>query len=91
MRLYGRMVVTKKNMSVIRATIYLKSGSGAKPLRTCYFAVEEYERLMKDYAQYQQAGEPQLGTYREDVSGNDEHSVLIEFAAIAEIRTNQSS
>ena len=76
-------------MPVIRATIYLKSGSGAKPLRTCYFSEREYARLMKDYAQYQQQGEPQLGTYLEEVSGNDEYSVLREFAAIAEIRTNQ--
>jgi hypothetical protein len=76
-------------MSVIRATIYLKSNSGAKPYKTCYFAEREYERLKKDYGQYLQYGEPQLGTYREDLSGNDEHSVLIEFAAIAEIRTNQ--
>jgi hypothetical protein len=76
-------------MSVIRATIYLKTGTGSKPMRTCYFSAREYERLMKDYAQYQQQGEPPLGTYREEVSGNDEHAVLIEFAAIAEIRTKQ--
>ena len=76
-------------MSVIRATIYLKSGSGAKPMRTCYFGEQEYERLQQDYAQYQQQGEPQIGTYREEVSGSDEHTVVIEFAALAEIRTNQ--
>lgn len=76
-------------MSVIRATIYLKSGSSAKPFKTCYFAIREYERLVKDYQQYQQQGEPQLGTYREEVSGDDEHTVLIEFTAVAEIRTNQ--
>jgi hypothetical protein len=79
----------KINMSVIRATIYLTSGSRAKPFKTCYFAVRAYERLMKDYAQYLAQGEPRLGAYREEVSGTDEHSVLVEFAAIAEIRTNQ--
>jgi len=76
-------------MSIIRATIYLKSNSGSKPYRTCYFAISEYERLIKDYEQYQQQGEPQKGVYREDVSSNDEHAVLIEFTAIAEIRTNE--
>jgi hypothetical protein len=76
-------------MAVIRATIYLKSSSGAKPLRTCYFSEQEYERLIQDYAQYQQVGSPQTGLYREDVNSNDEHQVLVEFAAIAEIRTNQ--
>jgi hypothetical protein len=44
---------------------------------------------MKDYTQYCEQGEPQLGTYREDVTGNDEHTVVIEFSAVAEIRTNQ--
>jgi hypothetical protein len=76
-------------MSIIRATIYLKSSGGPKPYRTCYFAPGECERLLKDYEQYQQQGEPQLGTYREDVTGNDEHTVVIEFSAVAEIRTNQ--
>ena len=74
-------------MPVIRATIYLKSGSSVKPYKTGYFAEREYERLMKDYAQYQPP--PQLGTYIEEVSGDDEHTVLIEFAAIAEIGSNQ--
>jgi hypothetical protein len=76
-------------MSVIRITIYLKSGSGAKPYKSCYFKAREYERLMKDYAQYCEQGEPQMGAYREDVTGNDEHTVVIEFASVAEIRTNQ--
>jgi hypothetical protein len=76
-------------MTAIRATIYLKSGSGAKPYRTCYFSEQEYERILKDYEQYQFEGQPQSGLYTEDVSSDDEQQVLIEFAAIAEIRTNQ--
>jgi hypothetical protein len=76
-------------MPVIRATLYLKSSSGPKPYRTCYFRVQEYERLLKDYEHYQQQGSPRAGLYEEEVSGSDEHQVMIEFAAIAEIRTNQ--
>src|SRR5688572_19902264 len=63
-----------------RVTIYLKTNSGAKPYRTGYFSGQEYERLMKDYTQYRQYGEPQMRTYIEDVSGNDEHTVVIEFS-----------
>lgn len=71
----------------IRVIIYLKSNSGPKPYRACYFAVREYERLMKDFTQYQQYGTPQTGTYTEDISSNDEQMILMEFGTIAELRT----
>ena len=73
----------------VRVTLYLKSNSGPKPYRNIYFSEREYERLMKDYAQYQQQGSPITGLYEEEVSGSEEQQVMIEFAAIAEIRTNQ--
>ena len=76
-------------MSVIRATLYLKSNSGPRPYKTCYFSEQEYSRLIKDYAQYQQEGRPSAGLYEEEVSGRDEHQVMVDFAALAEIRTNQ--
>jgi hypothetical protein len=50
-------------MAAIRVTIYLKSGSGAKPYRTCYFSEREYEQIQKDYEQYRTAGEPERGLY----------------------------
>jgi hypothetical protein len=77
-------------MTAIRVTIYLKSVGGAKPYRTCYFSEREYQRILKDYEQYQTQGEPASGLYTEDVSSDDEEQVLIEFAALAEIRTKQS-
>jgi hypothetical protein len=73
----------------VRLTLYLKSNSGPKPYRSFYFSALEYERLLKDFAHYQQQGSPSAGLYEEEVSGNDEHQVMIDFAAIAEIRTNQ--
>jgi len=76
-------------MPIIRATLYLKSNSGPRPYKTCYFSEPEYARLLKDYAHYQQQGSPSAGLYEEEVSGSDEHQVMIDFAAIAEIRTNQ--
>ena len=72
-----------------RVTLYLKTNSGAKPYRTCYFAMREYTRLMKDFAQYQEHGKPAAGTYTEEISSNDEQIVAIAFGDIAEIRTNQ--
>jgi hypothetical protein len=77
------------NMSVIRATIYLKSGSGVRPYRSCYFSEREYERLLKDFADYQGQGTPQSGIYTEEISGDDEQIVVITFGDIAEIRSNQ--
>jgi hypothetical protein len=78
-------------MSVIRATIYLKSGSGPKPYRTCYFSKREYNRLIKDFEQHQQTGSPKEGTYLEELSGKSEHSVFLEFEAIAHIKISSES
>jgi hypothetical protein len=74
-------------MSTIRTTLYLKSGVGPKPYRTCYFAVSELERLQQDWEQYQQKGEPTFGTYHEEIGVDQETAVLVEFSALAQIKT----
>ena len=78
-------------MEMIRTTIYLKSGSGPKPYKNCYFLEKEYQRLMKDYEEYQKTGEPREGMYIEAISSRDEHSVFLEFEAIAHIKINSES
>jgi hypothetical protein len=73
----------------VRVTLYLKSNSGPKPYRNIYFSEREYARLMKDFTQYQQQGNPPSGSYREEVSGNEEQIVVVAFGDLAEIRSNQ--
>jgi hypothetical protein len=74
-------------MTTIRTILYLKSGAGPKPYRTCYFAASELERLERDWEQYQQTGEPTYGTYCEEIGTGNETAVLIEFSALAQIKT----
>ena len=74
-------------MATIRTILYLKSGVGPKPYRTCYFAVSELERLQRDWEQYQQIGEPAYGTYHEEIGADGDTAVLIEFNALAQIKT----
>jgi hypothetical protein len=80
--------VDNKDMSV-RVTLYLKSNSGPKPYRSCYFSEREYARLMKDFTRYRENGAPATGTYTEEISGSDEQSVVVAFGDLAEIRSNQ--
>ena len=46
---------------------------------------------MKDYEEYQKTGEPREGTYIEAISDGAEHSVFLEFEAIAHIKINPES
>ena len=76
---------------MVKATLFLRSGAGPKPYRTCYFSKREFDRLMSDYGQYQETGSPTTGTYVEDLGTNSEHAVLLEFGAIALIKTHDTS
>ena len=78
-------------METIRTTIFLKSAVGPKPYKTCYFSEKEYQRLMKDYEEHQKTGKPREGTYVEAISDGDEHSVILEFEAIAHIKIGSES
>ena len=78
-------------METIRTTIFLKSAVGPKPYKTCYFSEKEYQRLMKDYEEHQKTGEPREGAYVEAISDGDEHSVILEFEAIAHIKISTES
>jgi hypothetical protein len=74
-------------MTIIRTTLYLKTASGSKPYRTCYFPEVEWQRLQRDWEQYQQSGKPISGTYQEEVGVvAGEQLVLVEFSAIAQIK-----
>ena len=64
---------------------------GARRLPYCYFSEKEYQRLMKDYEEHQKTGEPREGAYVEAISDGDEHSVLLEFEAIAHIKISSES
>jgi hypothetical protein len=78
-------------METIRTTIFLKSAVGPKPYKTCYFSEKEYQRLMKDYEEHQKTGEPREGAYVEAISDGGEHSVILEFEAIAHIKISTES
>jgi hypothetical protein len=73
-------------MEAIRTVIYLKSALGPKPLKTCYFSLEELEKLEKDFQQYQVKGEPSFGCYSEEIGINGEGAILVEFSSIAFIK-----
>jgi hypothetical protein len=74
-------------MTIIRTTLYLKTASGSKPYKTCYFPEVEWQRLQRDWERYQLSGEPVTGTYQEEVGVvAGEQLVLVEFSAIALIK-----
>jgi hypothetical protein len=78
-------------MEARRVVVYLKSGRGAIPMRTIYLTEDEYDRLRKDYTEYQKAGRPSSGTYIEAISTTKEqHEVCLEFGSIEYIKATRN-